>query len=155
MVGEGQLKNKIKEMVTDLGIQNKVIFTGVRSDIPELMQAMDVFLFPSNYEGLPVAIIEAQASGLPCIISDKVPIECKKTELVHQVSLSEDISKWAEQVIDASRSSRYDTSALIKSVGFDICESAKVMEQFYLEAYLKATERGVEYGSINSIHANI
>ncbi|WP_426350926.1 glycosyltransferase family 1 protein [Alloiococcus sp. CFN-8] len=155
LVGEGELKNEIIEMVTDLGIQNKVIFTGVRSDIPELMQAMDVFLFPSNYEGLPVAIIEAQASGLPCIISDKVPIECKKTELVRQVSLSEDISKWAEEVIDSSRCPRYDTSEFIRESGFDICESSKVMEQFYLQAYLKAAERGVQYGSINSIHANI
>ena len=55
-----------------------MILTGVRNDVAELLQAMDVFVFPSIYEGLPVTIIEAQAAGLPCLISDKVPIECKK-----------------------------------------------------------------------------
>ena len=64
-----------------------MVFTGLRSDVDRLLQAMDVFLFPSVYEGLPLSIIEAQAAGLPCLISDKVPDECRITDCVQQLSL--------------------------------------------------------------------
>lgn len=60
-----------REKAQAMGIAHHVIFTGVRSDVPQLMQAMDVFVFPSLYEGLPVTIVEAQAAGLPCVISDR------------------------------------------------------------------------------------
>lgn len=60
----------------ELGIADHIIFAGVRTDVEEQMQAMDVFVFPSLYEGLPVTMVEAQAAGLPCIISDQIPEEC-------------------------------------------------------------------------------
>ncbi|MCD8028372.1 MAG: glycosyltransferase [Erysipelotrichaceae bacterium] len=78
LVGDGDLRPKIEEQIDYLNIKDKVILTGVRTDISDLLQAMDVFVMPSLYEGLPLSIVEAQASGLPCYISDKVPIECKK-----------------------------------------------------------------------------
>ena len=81
LVGDGDLRSQIEQKVRDLGLSDKVIFTGVRSDVNDLMQGMDVFLFPSLYEGLPVTMVEAQASGLKCIISDKVPLECKMTKM--------------------------------------------------------------------------
>ena len=111
-----------------------VIFTGLRKDVADLMQAMDVFAFPSLYEGMPVTLIEAQASGLPCVISEKVPIECKKTELVQQMSLTSSPVEWAKLIIKKGRETvRQDTSDLIKKAGFDIGDNAKWLQQYYLE----------------------
>ena len=139
LVGGGDLQHTVQSQVISLGIQDHVIFTGIRSDVCDLLQAMDVFLFPSLYEGLPVSIIEAQAAGLPCIISDKVPIECKKTDLVQQMNLSESCGSWAEKVITAAKQNkRRDTSEEIKKAGFDVCENARQLEEFYLDAYESA-----------------
>lgn len=75
LVGKGELEAEIRKKCESLDIIDKVIFTGVRSDLPSLYSAMDVFLFPSLYEGMPNALIEAQACGLPCIVSDTVTKE--------------------------------------------------------------------------------
>lgn len=132
LVGEGNLKDEIEEKVKRFGLQSRVIFAGVRSDVADILQGMDVFVFPSNYEGLPVTIIEAQAAGLPCFISDKVPIECKKTDLVQQIPLSASPEQWAKAIIGCKkdRNNRYEE---IKDSGFDIVENAKWLEEYYLE----------------------
>lgn len=132
LVGDGKLRREIEEKVESYALQKHVIFTGVREDISDLLQAMDVFVFPSNYEGLPVTIIEAQAAGLPCFISDKVPIECKKTDLVQQIPLSAGAEKWANAITSCNkeRKNRYEE---IKESGFDIVENAKWLEDYYLE----------------------
>lgn len=140
LVGEGNLKESIIEKVRCLGLDDYVIFTGLRSDVNELLQAMDVFLFPSLYEGLPVSIVEAQAAGLPCLISDKVPIECKKTDLVYQLNLDDSIDVWADKVNELSHIVRRDTYEDIKISGFDIIENAKWLENYYLDMYKKAME---------------
>ena len=96
LVGDGEEKKKIEDKVNQLGISDKVIFTGVRTDVNELMQAMDMFIFPSLYEGLPVTMIEAQAAGLPCVISDYVSEECIVTsELISVMKLSDSVEMWA------------------------------------------------------------
>ena len=138
LVGEGELKTSIQDKVNTLGLEDYVIFTGLRSDVNELLQAMDVFLFPSLYEGLPVSIVEAQAAGLPCLISDKVPIECKKTDLVYQLSLEDSVNTWADKIYELSHISRRDTYEEIKQSGFDIVENAKWLENFYVDLYKKA-----------------
>ena len=135
LVGEGELKTSIQDKVKILGLEDYVIFTGLRSDVNELLQAMDVFLFPSLYEGLPVSIIEAQASGLPCLISDKVPIECKKTDLVYQLNLEDSVNIWSDKVYELSLITRRDTYEEIKESGFDIVENAKWLENFYIDLY--------------------
>lgn len=134
LVGEGTLQEQIEKKVKELALDDKVIFAGLRSDVPALLQAMDVFVFPSIYEGLPLSIIEAQASGLPCIISDKVPIECKKTDLVYQLELSKDASEWAEKIVEISDTKRRDTFEEIKAAGFDIMENTQKLLDFYLSA---------------------
>ena len=139
LVGDGSLRPSIEENAKALGLSEKVIFTGVRSDVPDLMQAMDVFVFPSLYEGLPVTMVEAQASSLPCFVSDKVPLECKKTNLVTQISLQKPAEYWAEQILKARGTERRDTYAEIASAGFDIVENAKWLQDFYL-AQWKANE---------------
>lgn len=131
----GDIANEVKEKVKSLELEDSVIFTGIRSDVPDLMQAMDVFVFPSNYEGLPMTMVEAQASGLPCLISDKVPIECKMTALVQQISLAEGAEVWAKKAIAAAKETvREDTSAQIKAAGFDIAENVKWLQNYYLSA---------------------
>lgn len=139
LVGGGDLYPKVAEKVRSLGLEKYVIFTGVRSDVPALMQAMDIFVFPSLYEGLPVTLIEAQASGLPCYVSDKVPLECKKTELVTQISLQVPAEQWAERILATYNTERKDTYAQIVAAGFDIVENAKWLQNFYLEQW-KANE---------------
>ena len=75
LVGDGPLRNEIEQKAKELHIENEVLFLGIRSDINRLLQAFDVFVFPSLHEGLPVSLIEAQGSGLPCIISDQISKE--------------------------------------------------------------------------------
>lgn len=132
LVGDGKLRKEIEEKVESYALQKHVIFTGVREDVSDLLQAMDVFVFPSNYEGLGIVAIEAQAAGLPCFISDKVPIECKKTDLVQQIPLSAGAEKWANAITSCNkeRKNRYEE---IKESGFDIVENAKRLEDYYLE----------------------
>ena len=132
LVGDGVLREVIEDKVKQAGLEDKVIFTGVRKDVVDLMQAMDVFVFPSLYEGLPVTMIEAQAAGLPCIISDGVSRECIKTDMVRQVSLKESIDKWIEEILDAVKMERKNTYEDIKGSGYDIEENARVLQSFYL-----------------------
>lgn len=137
LIGDGELRSQVENQVKDLGLEGKVIFTGQRTDVSQLLQAMDIFVFPSIYEGLPVSLIEAQASGLPCLISDKVPIECKKTDLVKQILL-EDMNQWVESIISAKDVIRRDTSDEIKKAGFDINSNAEKLEKFYFSAYFSS-----------------
>lgn len=134
LVGEGELRPAIQNQVEKIGIKDHVIFAGLRTDVARMLQAMNVFLFPSIYEGLPVSVIEAQAAGLPCLISDKVPLECKKTNLVQQVPLNESAKTWSELVLKAANTVKRDTSAEIRKAGFDICENAAWLEKFYIGA---------------------
>lgn len=133
LIGDGPLRGEIEEKVKRLGLTEKVIFTGVRSDIPDLLQAMDIFVFPSHYEGLPVTLIEAQAAGLPCLISDGVPIECKKTDLVCQKTLSKTSKEWEEEILKMAEIQRRDTYEEIVTAGYDIKENAKYLTKIYEE----------------------
>ena len=131
LVGDGELRHEIEEKVKEKKLDDSVIFSGIRSDVADLMQAMDVFVFPSNYEGLPVTMVEAQAAGLPCLISDKVPIECKKTDLVQQMPLACSSEVWAKKVLELSSILRRNTYEEIKKVDFDIQENAAKLQEFY------------------------
>ena len=132
LVGDGDLRTQIEEKAQRLGISNNVLFTGVREDIPELLQAMDVFVFPSIYEGLPVSIVEAQASGLPCLISVNVPEECKLTDTVQSASLNADKTFWVNCILDAAKTPRENTYDQICKSGFDIEQNAVWLTDFYL-----------------------
>lgn len=121
LVGEGDLKAEIEEQVSGLGIQDKVKFLGLRADVNELLQAFDVFLFPSLFEGLPVTLVETQAAGLPSVISDTITNDIKITEFIKFVSLDEKPSNWAELVLKTvDASPRRDTSSDIKANYYDI-----------------------------------
>jgi len=98
LVGDGELQDEIRGKVKAFGIEKNVIFTGIRSDISAVMSAMDVVCFPSIYEGMPNTIIEAQANGLRCIVSDTITRECNLTGLVEFVSLASSPKQWADVV---------------------------------------------------------
>lgn len=132
LVGDGGLKDEIESKAEKLNLRDKIIITGIRTDVPDLLQAMDVFVMPSKYEGLSLAIVEAQAAGLPCFISDKVPIECKKTDLVQQISLSDSPEVWAKKIFAVKDWKRRNTFQEIVEAGFDIESNAKELQKFYL-----------------------
>ena len=134
LVGAGEGKEKLQQKVRDMNLQDKVIFTGVRSDVNRLMQAMDVFVFPSLYEGLPVTMIEAQASGLPCVISDHVSEECIIIkDLVFCMPMEESSARWAEHILHQSSRKRENYIKKLQERGYDISTAAKKLENFYLE----------------------
>lgn len=135
LVGDGALAERIREKCRKPELSDKVIFTGVREDVPDLLQAMDLFLFPSLFEGLPVALIEAQASGLPCLISDQVPAECEKTTgLVRRMSLGAGAQKWADEAVRQIGRIRENKRCEIEDAGFDIRKNAEKLQEFYLNA---------------------
>ncbi|MEJ2071326.1 MAG: glycosyltransferase [Syntrophobacterales bacterium] len=101
LVGDGPLRPTIESQVSEAGLTHWVIFTGVRNDVPRLMLgAMDVFLFPSLLEGLGLVLVEAQASGLPCVISDIVPSEADIiNSLITRLSLTKSAQEWSEEIL--------------------------------------------------------
>lgn len=136
LVGGGEDLPKIQAKAQTLGIAENIRFLGVRSDVADLMQAMDMFVFPSLYEGLPVTMVEAQASGLPCLISDKVPEECIITEgLVDVMPLSASADAWAEKVLEKRKCPRTDHSEEVAAHGFDIKAEALKLQEFYQNVY--------------------
>lgn len=98
LVGEGPLMDEVKEKVSMLDLEQAVIFTGNQPDVSRYYQAMDYLVFPSRFEGMPGTIVEAQAAGLPCLISDTITEEVKVTELVRFASLCDSPESWAAQV---------------------------------------------------------
>ena len=137
-MGDGDLRRAMEQKAKTLGIASRVIFTGIRSDVPDLMQAMDCFVFPSLYEGVPVTLIEAQASGLPCIISEGVPAECVKTNLVKRLPVSIGVNVWAETILEKKGLSRPNPRREIIEAGYDIEANAQWLLNFYLEKWKDA-----------------
>ena len=138
LIGSGGGESFIKEKVEELGMEDKVIFMGLRNDINVLMQAMDVFIFPSLYEGLPVTLIEAQASGLPIIKSDNISDQCILTDNVVSISLDKSAHIWAKEILNFVNSfDRKDTSLEIIINGYDISSNAKWLENYYLNEVSK------------------
>lgn len=135
LVGDGDLRSETEQKAATLGISGSVVFTGIRSDVPDLLQAMDCFVFPSLYEGVPVTMIEAQAAGLPCVISDGVPAECDKTGLVKCIPLSAGVAHWAEEILKMPIHARRDTREQIIQAGYDIEANAEWLQLFYLEQW--------------------
>lgn len=133
LVGDGKLKDEIIAQAKRLGIFNQIVFAGQRSDVPAMLSSMDVFVFPSHYEGLPGAVIEAQASGLRCFVSDAISKEAGITELVAFISLKEKAGFWAEKINENTSSMREDMSYKIASAGFDVNTAAEELQRFYLD----------------------
>ena len=132
IVGDGELRSEIEQKIQTLGIADCVKLLGSRGDVAELMQAMDIFLFPSRWEGLPVTVVEAQASGLPCYLSDTVTRDVNTSPLVSYLPITNGTTAWVDTIL-TSDNSRRDVIADIQSAGFDVTESAKTLTEFYEE----------------------
>lgn len=100
LVGEGKLKSDAEKQIEKFGIKDKVTIISNRNDIPELMNAMDVFVFPSRWEGLGIVLIEAQVSKLKCVVSDNVPDEAFQSDYITTMSLKDSYFDWAEKVLN-------------------------------------------------------
>lgn len=132
MVGNGNLIDDIQSKARKKGIYDKCIFAGIRSDINEILSAMDVFVFPSFYEGMPNTVIEAQASGLPCVISDTITREVKIIDNVCCLSLGNE-SVWANSIIDFEACGRKDVMTEFLKAGYDIKSVANVFQEIVFE----------------------
>lgn len=121
LVGDGEEKEHIQTKVQNLNLSDCVMFAGIRNDIPNLMSALDVLLLPSLYEGMPNVVIEAQANGLPCLISDSITKEADITNLVHYLSIKETPENWAARIqcLDKKKRSESTKTAMTKA-GYDI-----------------------------------
>lgn len=136
LVGQGPLMEEIKNKVKELKLNDSVRFLGQRNDVNELYQAFDVFCLPSLYEGLPVVGVEAQASGLLCILSNAMTKETKVLDITKFISLNNTPKDWADSILDdVKKYKRIDTSKEMTSKNFNIREEAKKLEKYYLNLY--------------------
>lgn len=136
-IGEGTLRPAVERLAMQMGLANRVHFLGSRPDVPRLMRgAMDVFLFPSLFEGLGIVLLEAQAAGLPCVYSDVVPDEADLVApLVRRLPLAQSPVEWAEAVLAARGSTRtvtqMEAARIVEESSFNIATSAANVEEFY------------------------
>ncbi|MHC0456072.1 glycosyltransferase family 1 protein [Clostridium perfringens] len=132
LIGKGPDEEMLRSKVNNLGLNNKVQFLIDRSDVNELYQAMDIFVMPSLFEGVPVVSIEAQANGLPCIISDKVSNEVLLTNNVETIQLNANISEWAKTICSVKKGRNQNCCKELTEKGYNIeFESIKLQEIYY------------------------
>lgn len=130
LIGEGEMQEEIKANVYSLGLSEKVIFLGSRPDVNEFLNAMDVFLLPSKFEGFPLSLIEAQTNGLPVFTSDVISKEIAITDLVRFKPLN-NANEWIEDILEAKRSEK-DMYEQITQSGYNIKVEAEKLQDFYL-----------------------
>lgn len=133
LIGDGELKPSMEQYADKLAIIDRVLFLGARNDIEKMLNVFDVFIFPSLFEGLSVVMIEAQANGLPCIMSDTIAEETKLTELISSMSLGEAPTVWADKALKIGRREYKDYGSVIKEKGYDIEIEASKLQERYLQ----------------------
>ena len=132
MVGVGPEQERVREKVEKLGLSNRVFFLNVRSDVYRILQAFDIFVFPSIREGLPLSIVEAQASGLPCLVSNTIPKESAITGLVDFEDLHAGAERWAAHIEEKLKGfTRINTNQILEKAGYDINDNTKRLINIY------------------------
>jgi len=142
VAGTGPMEEEIRGLAANMNLMGFVRFLGVRQDIPDLLAAFDVFLLPSLFEGLPVTLMETQASGLQALVSDRVTREMDKVGLIRFLPLNDDPACWVEAIREAKAPA--DRSVYARKVldaGYDISCQAKKLGEFYLKRYVEKKER--------------
>ena len=132
LIGDGELETKMKQKAVDLGIETNIRFMGNISNVNEMYQAMDVFLLPSLFEGLPVVGIEAQAAGLKCFFSNAITKEVELTNYVQYIDLEDSLENWANKILEQKKYKRKDMSSEIIKAGYSIKDEAKKLQDIYL-----------------------
>lgn len=133
LVGDGPLRGAIEKKIKRFGITQNVIFAGKRSDTSDFYSAADIFVFPSLYEGLPVTLVEAQANGLRCLISDTIDEEAKLTDTVEFYPLSKSAKQWANKVsrIDMARNGE---ARHMQDSTYNITRTVEIIEKMYIDS---------------------
>lgn len=131
LLGEGSGMEDAKRLAEQLGVADRVRFLGNQNPVYDFYQAMDYFVYPSRYEGLPGTIVEAQASGLRCLMSDSICEEVAATELVHSMSIEEDAGGWAAYIESTADYVRRSYAKEMQDAGFDVCAQTEKMTAFY------------------------
>jgi len=135
LAGSGPLTGALKDRARELGIASQTVFLGIRDDIPRIMRAADLLLFPSLFEGLPVTVVEAQAMGLRSLIADHVAAEVELVkELVHRFPLAEPPEKWSRRALQLMEMPPADAQAsfrLVEASPFNITHSARALMALY------------------------
>ena len=134
LVGEGPLMEDTKKLARQYGVATNVIFTGLRSDIPDLLQTLDVFFMPSLFEGLPVSVIEAQAAGLPCVLSNTIDRGTDLTGKLQFISLKEPINTWVKSLFYSYNQKKGYKLENIKK--YDVHENIKILMNYYISQSL-------------------
>ena len=140
LIGVGELEQSVKDKARAIGIQDKTLFLGQMADVSDWYQAMDCFVLPSLFEGLPVVGIEAQAAGLPCIFSDRVTDEVLLSAGASRVALEADDTEWAKEIMAAKRPETERTQGIdiVRHAGYDIHTEAQKLQEIYLEMAARA-----------------
>ena len=131
LVGEGDLLNEIKLKAIQLDIQNNIIFAGARNDVYKFYSAADKFLFPSFYEGFPNVLLEAETSGLMCVVSDVITKQAILPDLCTTLSLEDSITCWVEALNNDSVKERERYAEYVKELGFDVATESERLENLY------------------------
>lgn len=131
LVGEGDAESELKQLAAQKSICDYVVFTGGRKDVPDILCAFDLFIFPSIYEGLGISVLEAQANGLVCVCSEAVPVDSFPKDSICQLSLDLGPQEWSKTILDID-CSRLDLSSELIKLGFDSKSQAKELQEFYL-----------------------
>lgn len=135
LVGTGSLMDEIKSYAVELGIRQDVLFLGLRSDIPELLQIIDCFVMPSLFEGLPVSGIEAQAAGIPCLFADTITSEICMTSHAKLLPL-DDIDKWEKELEQIPKCKTVaEAQEQLRVKGYDIVQEAEKLKAYYIDIY--------------------
>lgn len=129
LLGEGELFSEVYRQVEYMNIKDKVLFLGRRDDVNNWYQAMDVFCLPSRFEGLPIAMIEAQAAGLPCVGSMEITEEVEITNYIARLPF--DVEMWREQLLSYRDIARKDDQMPLINAGYDIRRQIGIIEKFY------------------------
>ncbi|SDN15889.1 glycosyltransferase family 1 protein [Acetanaerobacterium elongatum] len=137
LVGDGELREEITSHIQALGLEAAVVLTGMRPDVPEVLQAIDVFCMPSFHEGLPLSVIEAQGAGLPCLLSDTITKQVAITDLVQYLSIKRPPEDWAEKLMQMRGIPRRDTCSELVAAGFDLSGITQELQSLYLDLGLK------------------
>lgn len=131
LVGDGELRSAVEHQIKELGLENFVFLLGNRKDVYKILSGLDCLVFPSKWEGLPVTLVEAQAAGLKCLVSDTVTRDIAISDLIEYIPITEGTSVWID-TLKKSNLSKKDVSNLIVKSGFDINATASWLSDFYL-----------------------
>jgi glycosyltransferase involved in cell wall biosynthesis len=137
LVGDGPLRVEIEDRAREMGLSGRTHFVGIRTDVPRLMRgAMDVFVFPSLWEGLPVTVVEAQAAGLRCILSDAISGEVSiLPEQSYRLPLSKGAEEWAVKTIDTLERGKIVCESAVRAIAeTDFCMQRSGLSELYLRA---------------------